>query len=153
MIYLSMTCPMCETIAVSHLVHLDVVPVELQPGHPILHICLPAHALRPEVEQLHVSVVIAGSQAAVLVGAGVSECNRPAVSGGLLPAKLLEKENSDAEGRCVERKRARRPELHGLETRVDRCPSAVVKQPTHSSDRVDDLSNLIDSTPGLGPSI
>lgn len=110
----------------SHLVHLDVVSVELQPGHPILDICLPAHALRPEVEQLHVSVVVAGSQAAILVGAGVSEGNRPAVSGGLLQARLLEQTNSDAGGRCAERKRTRKPERHGLETRGDPCPSTDI---------------------------
>ena len=142
---------MYETLAVSHLVHLDVVPVELQPGHPILHICLPAHALRPEVEQLHVSIVIASSQAAVFVGAGVSECNRPAVSGGLLPPKLLEQANSDADGKRVEREKTHKPELHELERRVGRCLSTVMKQHSHSPYKVDDLSNLIDSTPGLGP--
>lgn len=106
-------------LAVSHLVHIDVVPVELQPGHPILHICLPAHALRPQVKQLHVSVVVAGSQAAVLIGAGVSEGNRPTVSGSLLPARESERTNSDAGSRCAEQNRRRKHEFHGLEARVD----------------------------------
>lgn len=66
--------------AVAHLVHLDVVTVEVEAGNPVLHVRLPPHRLRPQVEQLHVPVVVASGQAAVFVRVGVAERNGPAIS-------------------------------------------------------------------------
>mmetsp|Transcript_15765 Transcript_15765/g.35490 ORF Transcript_15765/g.35490 Transcript_15765/m.35490 type:complete len:202 (+) Transcript_15765:489-1094(+) len=62
-----------------HLVHLDVLAVELDVGYAVGHVRLVAHGVSSQVEQLYVPVVVARSDAAVLVAKGVSKCDRPAV--------------------------------------------------------------------------
>lgn len=49
-----------NSINYTYLVHLYIVPVEVHCGHPIFHVRFPPHALRSQVVQLHVTIVVAG---------------------------------------------------------------------------------------------
>lgn len=74
------TLPYPTLFVSPYLIHLDVVAVEVEAGNPVLHVRLPPHGLRPQVEELNVTVVVAGRQAAVFVCVSVAERNGPAIS-------------------------------------------------------------------------
>ena len=39
-------------------VHLDLLAIELRAAHAVAHVCLPPHLPRPQIEHLHIPVVI-----------------------------------------------------------------------------------------------
>ena len=63
----------------AHLVHLDVFAIELNVRHAVADVRLVAHRTGAEIEEFHVSVVVARCDASLLVVEGVPECHRPAV--------------------------------------------------------------------------
>ena len=65
------------------LVHLDVLPVELDPGNAVLDVGLVAEGVGPEVEHLHVAVVVPRADHPLLVGERVPESYRPTVPSAL----------------------------------------------------------------------
>ena len=62
-----------------HLVHVDVRSVEFDSADTVSDVRVPAEAVRPEVEELHVTVVVATDEAAFLLVIGITKGDSPAV--------------------------------------------------------------------------
>lgn len=62
------------------LVHYDVLSVELQTAHAILHVCLPSQRHVAQIEQLDVAIVVARRHAPVISGVRVAKAYGPRVS-------------------------------------------------------------------------
>jgi len=62
-----------------HLVHVDVGSVEFDSADSVSDVCVPAEAVRPEVEELHITVVVTRDEAAFLLVEGVAKGDGPAV--------------------------------------------------------------------------
>mmetsp|Transcript_5869 Transcript_5869/g.14004 ORF Transcript_5869/g.14004 Transcript_5869/m.14004 type:complete len:271 (-) Transcript_5869:219-1031(-) len=67
----------------SQLVHSDVLSIELQMAHTILHIGVPLQRHGPQVEHLDVAIVVAGRYNSLRIVVGVAKRNRPAIGRGL----------------------------------------------------------------------
>lgn len=63
----------------NQLVHINVLPVEFNTTHSVFQVGVPSQAVRPQVEQLDVSVVIACSQYALFLVVSISEGSSPAI--------------------------------------------------------------------------
>jgi hypothetical protein len=63
----------------TQLVHVDVRAVEFQTANTVRNVCVPSQAIRPQVKQLHITVVVTCSQAPLLLVVGISEGDGPAV--------------------------------------------------------------------------
>jgi len=60
-------------------VHDDIGAIELQTAHTVSHVCVPPEAISAEVEQLHITVVVAGSQASLHLVISISKGDGPAI--------------------------------------------------------------------------
>ena len=61
------------------LIHVDVRAIKLETTDAICDVRVPPEAVRPQVEQLHVSIIVAGRQAPLLLIVGVAESDSPTV--------------------------------------------------------------------------
>jgi len=71
-------------------VHVDVCAVKLQTTNAILQVGVPAETVGLKIEQLHIAVVITGSQASLFLVVPISESNGPAVGLNWLALTWLE---------------------------------------------------------------
>ncbi len=63
----------------SQFVHINVRSVKFETADTVPHICVPAQAVRSQIKQLNVTIVITSRKASLFLVVGISECNCPTV--------------------------------------------------------------------------
>lgn len=65
-------------IPATHFVHVNVLAVKLHTHDAVSDIGFPSHPIRPQVKELDIAVVVAGTYASFLIGERIS-CDRPRI--------------------------------------------------------------------------